>query len=781
MKAPKSSLVRGILFLPLALTGVFAWAFFWPDSACNDSSCARKRFELFVEMDAFRGIAPIALEVETPDGPVSARSVMMSGGIDVTIEQDETTLPYDPESGPLDRADLYQYARAWRNRPTPSRADAHIYALITPALVSDRGERLFGIMFDSAGREGVAIAPQQTVRTFHRDAEAVPLLHLRTFTHEMLHALNRRHLDAVQARDGRLTLEAPTRCITARDGKEWYLTETPLMALSPSTIEFFQSAAPRDVLPGGANTPFNGLQTSANECADVRANRVEPRRSRWEAAKRRIFGLFGVESAAAQDTEDQAPQQEQTQDQAPDEDTDPGQTEDPATATDDADTADDEATEAEPELDHLMLLVQAQEAAYPLGYPIAIRLIAQNRSDVPLALRGRLTPPYGLVRVQYRFSGEEEWRPFVPLIWYEPADDQDALLEPGGYAEQTAPIYFGDDGWTFAQPGRYEVRAVAKPREESAPVESNVIEINIAEPQTDAERAALAPLLNSEGTLAADIGRLLTFGGRISDEDAHDAIASAVEQHTQTALGSALKLTLGSQQLSPPIDPLTGARAKPNLEDAKALLEDTCTDSGIAALKHELLDRFGSELSPLDSRLRSTAEAWDGISSTHDIVPSYSDPGLEVHESSLHFCANDTQLRGSVRTAAMRIAREMKRLSPKRIIVAGHSDARGTCNFNDELGLRRAEAMRRALVNAGVPNRVIRTVSLGERRPLSFSNTPEADALNRRVEVLFEPPLAEEDAPADEEPPNEAAEMTRVMPTCSEARAQEASEEPAGR
>lgn len=753
MRSTKKTLLRGILMLPLALTAVIAWAFFWPGGPCNDPSCARERFELFIEMDAFRGVEPIALEVETPEGPVSPRSVMSSGGIDVRIEADDRELPYDPESGPLDRADLYQYARAWRNRAAPSSADAHIYALIAPALVSDRGERLFGIMFDSAGREGVAIAPQQTVRTFHRDAEAVPLLHLRTFTHEILHSLNRRHQDAVQMRDGRLTLEAPTRCITARDGTEWYLTETPLMALSPATIEFFQTAAPRDVLPGSANTPFDGLHASANECADARANRAEHASgSRWEFAKRRLFGLLGIESASAQEEQ---------------------QDEEPQPTGDDevADTADDEADdESETPSDEpgLLLLIQAQEAPYPLGFPIAIRVIAHNRSTGPLALKGRLTPPYGLVRIEYRFKGEEQWRIFKPLIWYEPADDQDALLEPDGYAEQTAAIYFGDDGWTFAQPGEYEIRATIKPREDSDRIASNVLSISIAEPQTDEERAALAPLLDSTGALDADIGRMLTFGGRITDEEAHDSIEAAVAQHAHTALGSALKLTLGSQHLSPPIDPLTGERASPQFADAQALFEDTCTDSGIAALKFELLERFGAKLpNEIGARLRSTAEAWDGASAANENVPSYSDPGLNVFDTSLHFCKNEAGISPDIRKEAARVARQIERIGSKRIIVTGHADYEGTCRFNDALALRRAEAVRSLLINAGVPPQNIRAVSLGERRPLSFSNTAEARALNRRVEILYEPPLPAEAIPPDEEPQTER-EMSRVMPGCEE-------------
>jgi outer membrane protein OmpA-like peptidoglycan-associated protein len=703
---------RALALLPLVAVAGIATLFWWPDDFCNESSCARKRFDLFVEVDSFRGVEPVAFEVETDDGLVSARSILLSGGVDLTIAPDDDGLPYDPESGPLDRADLYQYATAWRNRTAATGSDAHLYALIAPALISDRGERLFGLMFDSQGREGIAIAPRQTASTFKLDPGLIPLLQLRTLTHEMLHALNRRHLDAAPMRDGRLSLEAPTRCITTRDGTHWRMTEVPSMALSPTTIEFFQRAAPRDVLPGGMNTPFDALRSSASECADIRSFQAKRAPTRWEIAKRRVFGVLGIDAAFAQEG-------------------------------DDADASPTEPLDAS----DLILLLQAQEAAYPLGYPIAIRVIAQNRSSQSVPLKGRLTPPYGIVRIEYRSRGEAQWRAFKPLMSFEPVDDESAALGPDGYAEQTAAIYFGDDGWTFAEPGEYEVRATVQPSEESGEVVSNTIRLRVAAPQADTDRTALAPLLDAQGELDAHVGRMLTFGGRITNEDAYAAISETANMYATTALGSALKLTLGSQRLSPPIDPLTGARPKPRFADAHSLFEDTCTDSGISALKFELLERYRDDLPVhMRNRLQASAAAWDGATRDQELVPSYSDPALRHAEASLHFCFNETHLRRDVRPAARRIARTLAKTPTRRIVIVGHTDYQGRCQYNDTLALERADSVRRELLRAGIPEAKIATLTLGERRPLDFADTETARRLNRRVEILFEPPEADDSA-----------------------------------
>lgn len=692
----------------LVIGATAAGAVFWTDLPCADPSCARERYTLFVELDSFRDIEPVPLEVTVDDNEiVSATSILASGGIELLIEPDDTKLPYDPESGPLDRADLYQYSLAWRNLAVPSRAHGQVYALITPAIVSDRGEPLFGLMFDAADREGVAIAPRQTVRTFERSApQAIPALQLRTFMHELLHALNRRHLDAAQMQDGRLTLEAPTRCIIRREGNEWYLVEQPLLALSPSTIRFFQTAAARDILPGNANTPFEGLHASANECDDARANTYDTlSHSRWEFAKQRLFTWIGVGSARAQDlglTEEQL-----------------------------ADTAEEAAP-------RISLIVQAQDAPYPLGYPIAIRVLAQNLSDEPIAIKDRVAPSYGLVQVEYRFKGAEQWQAFKPLVWYEPVIDGSTMLAPGDTTEQTAPIYFGDAGWTFDTAGEYEVRATLHAGDLAQQVFSNVISVEVAAPQNEAEAAALQAI-QDEDALSLDIGRMLIFGGRIGNEQSRAPLEQVVAQQPNSALASAFKLTLASQQLNPTIDPTTGSRPAPSITKAADLLHEMCDESGLVALEHELLARYVDDLpAGFAQNAPPPAIAWDGRAADGQPIATYSQPSLERIEASVHFCSKQTAIKPTLRPKVAQLARDLKNTNPARVIIVGHSDIQGTCTGSESVALQRAAAVKRALRAAGIPEQVMHTVSLGKRRPMSFTRDETSHLLNRRVEILIE-------------------------------------------
>jgi hypothetical protein len=165
----------------LAVTATLIWALFWPDASCSEPACARRRFAISVELDAFKQVDPIELELAVGDKHVSLHSIFASGGVDAQVVPDQADLPYKSASGALDRADLYQFATAWRKEEARRNVDANIYALLAPALISDTGEPLFGIMFDVDERGGFAVAPSTTVHRFgEREPASVPLLQLRT-------------------------------------------------------------------------------------------------------------------------------------------------------------------------------------------------------------------------------------------------------------------------------------------------------------------------------------------------------------------------------------------------------------------------------------------------------------------------------------------------------------------------------------------------------------------------------------------------------------------------
>lgn len=73
----------------------------------------------------------------------------------------------------------------------------------------------------------------------------------------------------------------------------------------------------------------------------------------------------------------------------------------------------------------------------------------------------------------------------------------------------------------------------------------------------------------------------------------------------------------------------------------------------------------------------------------------------------------------------------------RRVRLEGHSDERGSREYNIGLGERRAQAVRRALLLQGVREAQITTVSYGEERPAIMGSDEDAYARNRRVELVY--------------------------------------------
>jgi len=71
------------------------------------------------------------------------------------------------------------------------------------------------------------------------------------------------------------------------------------------------------------------------------------------------------------------------------------------------------------------------------------------------------------------------------------------------------------------------------------------------------------------------------------------------------------------------------------------------------------------------------------------------------------------------------------------VVISGHTDERGSREYNMALGERRAQAARNYLAAQGVTANNIRVISYGEERPAAAGNTEDAYAQNRRAELSY--------------------------------------------
>ncbi|MGD8241236.1 MAG: peptidoglycan-associated lipoprotein Pal [Desulfobacterales bacterium] len=80
----------------------------------------------------------------------------------------------------------------------------------------------------------------------------------------------------------------------------------------------------------------------------------------------------------------------------------------------------------------------------------------------------------------------------------------------------------------------------------------------------------------------------------------------------------------------------------------------------------------------------------------------------------------------------------MQRNPSLAIVIEGHCDNRGTTEYNLALGERRAEGVKRFLIDLGVSETRIRTISFGEERPLDRGEGEAAWSKNRRAHFEFD-------------------------------------------
>lgn len=73
-----------------------------------------------------------------------------------------------------------------------------------------------------------------------------------------------------------------------------------------------------------------------------------------------------------------------------------------------------------------------------------------------------------------------------------------------------------------------------------------------------------------------------------------------------------------------------------------------------------------------------------------------------------------------------------------RVRLEGHTDERGTREYNVALGENRAKAVERILQLQGVRPAQISVLSFGEEQPADYGHEKDSWALNRRVEIVYE-------------------------------------------
>lgn len=101
----------------------------------------------------------------------------------------------------------------------------------------------------------------------------------------------------------------------------------------------------------------------------------------------------------------------------------------------------------------------------------------------------------------------------------------------------------------------------------------------------------------------------------------------------------------------------------------------------------------------------------------------------------LYFILDKDELTPESRPKLDLIKAELTRRPAPEIMVIGHTDKVGTEGYNEVLSIKRAEAIRRELIKAGISGEKIEAVGRGKLEPLVPTAEGVPEPRNRRVEI----------------------------------------------
>ena len=135
----------------------------------------------------------------------------------------------------------------------------------------------------------------------------------------------------------------------------------------------------------------------------------------------------------------------------------------------------------------------------------------------------------------------------------------------------------------------------------------------------------------------------------------------------------------------------------------------------------------------------ASASGIESAGSVGGDVAGAAGPGGELaNRRIIYFAFDSDQIRADDLALIAQHAQWISANPGSRVRLEGHTDERGTREYNIGLGERRAQAVRRALaLQGGADLQQVPTVSFGEERPAVAGEGEDAFSMNRRVEIVY--------------------------------------------
>jgi peptidoglycan-associated lipoprotein len=117
---------------------------------------------------------------------------------------------------------------------------------------------------------------------------------------------------------------------------------------------------------------------------------------------------------------------------------------------------------------------------------------------------------------------------------------------------------------------------------------------------------------------------------------------------------------------------------------------------------------------------------------------SLSDPNSPLSRRVIYFEYDSAEIAGGDQDLLVAHAGYLGANPGQQITLEGHTDERGSREYNIALGDRRALSVQRVLELNGVTPGQVNVVSYGEEKPAAEGHSDAAWRLNRRVEIVYQ-------------------------------------------
>lgn len=207
---------------------------------------------------------------------------------------------------------------------------------------------------------------------------------------------------------------------------------------------------------------------------------------------------------------------------------------------------------------------------------------------------------------------------------------------------------------------------------------------------------------------------------RVSEARARQEVARAQEDRNKILLDSRTREARNAQAQA--------QNAQAQAQSAQAQAQSAQADAQNAQAQADLAK---------DAALSAQAQLASTQQQLADLQAKKTARGMVVTLGDVLFDTGQATLKPGADRVIGRLAAFLNANPQTKIMIEGHTDSRGSDEYNDALSERRARAVADALSSRGVAQDSLRTLGRGKAYPVASNDTPEGRQQNRRVEIVF--------------------------------------------